>query len=293
MATTNISATMSAENVKTKFKHQIALAKQKAITWDDLSVILYVLTPTVSSMRQLIQTLLEELRSSLANQNPMQIETEFSQNQMLPYQSKNIQQVLGMDHSDGEDSFTDDETEMMEDEFVDVLNDDEMEQSYQGNDQKKTENFSQNIELDVALQNEFITVQNSDLIENEIRLKCIMCDSTFVNKNTLKCHYQFRHRLSDAKAKERVKDSEASFENQDLTISNQNDMEIPTLEFEPQAQSLMIPLTNSDENSPSNLLQAKAKERVKYCESSLGNEFPEENQDLTVNNEYQIKTPTL
>ena len=70
----------------------------------------------------------------------------------------------------------------------------------------------------------------------------------------------------------------------------ENDMEIPTLEFEPQAQSLMIPLTNSDENSPSNLLQAKAKERVKYCESSIGNEFPEENQDLTVNNETFLLT---
>ena len=134
MASTNANQSISAENVKIKFKHQIALAKQKTITWDDLAVILYVLTPTVSSMRELIQTLLEELKTSLANQNPMEIDSGFPQNQMLPFESKNIQQVLGMDHSDGEDSFTDNETEMMEDEFVDVLNDDEIEQSYQGND---------------------------------------------------------------------------------------------------------------------------------------------------------------
>ena len=77
MASTNANQSISAENVKIKFKHQIALAKQKTITWDDLSVILYVLTPTVSTMRQLIQTLIEELKSSLTSQNSIPIVSKF------------------------------------------------------------------------------------------------------------------------------------------------------------------------------------------------------------------------
>ena len=57
------------EKAKMKFKHQIALAKQNKISWEDLGLILDVLTPTFLSMKQLIKTLLDELKIPLSNQN--------------------------------------------------------------------------------------------------------------------------------------------------------------------------------------------------------------------------------
>ena len=47
---------------KMKFKHQIALAKQNKISWEDLASILDVLAPTFLSLKQLIEILLEELK---------------------------------------------------------------------------------------------------------------------------------------------------------------------------------------------------------------------------------------
>lgn len=60
---------MSVENSKSKFKCQIDLAKENKISWGDLAIILDALTPNVTTMKNLISVLLEELRISLTNRN--------------------------------------------------------------------------------------------------------------------------------------------------------------------------------------------------------------------------------
>ena len=61
---------------KMKFKHQIALAKQNKISWEDLASILDVLAPTFLSLKQLIEILLEELKIALRNQDQKSIDFE-------------------------------------------------------------------------------------------------------------------------------------------------------------------------------------------------------------------------
>ena len=97
MATLNKNANTSRENVKDKFKHQIALAKQNKISWEDLAIILDVLTPTFMSLKQLIETLLEELKMSFNNQKAKPNIVENLENKVIKVESDNDQDTQEMD----------------------------------------------------------------------------------------------------------------------------------------------------------------------------------------------------
>ena len=51
-----------ANDPKSKFKHQIGLALERKLSWEDLTLILEALTPTFISMKHLIEVLIQELR---------------------------------------------------------------------------------------------------------------------------------------------------------------------------------------------------------------------------------------
>ena len=93
-------ATIPNENAKMKFKHQIALAKQNKISWEDLALILDVLTPTFLSMKQLIKTLLEELKTSLNNQNTQPTDSEDVENKVIKTESEEVEDAQNLDHMD-------------------------------------------------------------------------------------------------------------------------------------------------------------------------------------------------
>ena len=99
------------ENAKMKFKHQIALAKQNKISWDDLAMILDVLTPTFMSLKQLTETLLEELRISLINQKTMPTDSDSVEDEVIKVESDDDQDAEEMNEiesvSDGEEMPTD------------------------------------------------------------------------------------------------------------------------------------------------------------------------------------------
>ena len=87
-------------DAKMKFKHQIALAKQNKISWEDLALILDVLTPTFLSMKQLIKTLLEELKISLNNQNAKPTESEDVENKVIKTESEEVEDAQNLEHMD-------------------------------------------------------------------------------------------------------------------------------------------------------------------------------------------------
>ena len=102
---------VSKEDAKMKFKHQIALAKQNKISWEDLTMILDVLTPTFMSLKQLTETLLEELRLSLINQKTKPADSEDVAEEVIKVESDDDQDAEEMNEiesvSDGEEMPTD------------------------------------------------------------------------------------------------------------------------------------------------------------------------------------------
>ena len=80
-----------------KFKHQIALAKQNKISWEDLAIILDVLTPTFMSLKQLITTLLEELKTSINNQNTKPTDSVDVEDEVIIVESEDAQDAQEMD----------------------------------------------------------------------------------------------------------------------------------------------------------------------------------------------------
>ena len=102
---------VSKEDAKMKFKHQIALAKQNKISWEDLTMILDVLTPTFMSLKQLTETLLEELRISLINQKTMPTDSDSVEDGVIKVESDDDQDAEEMNEiesvSDGEEMLTD------------------------------------------------------------------------------------------------------------------------------------------------------------------------------------------
>ena len=55
----------SVKNPKAKFKHQIDLAIESKLSWEDLILILDALTPNLMSTKQLVEVLLEEVKQLL------------------------------------------------------------------------------------------------------------------------------------------------------------------------------------------------------------------------------------
>ena len=102
---------VSKEDAKMKFKHQIDLAKQNKISWEDLTMILDVLTPTFMSLKQLTETLLEELRISLINQKTMPTDSDSVEDGVIKVESDDDQDAEEMNEiesvSDGEEMLTD------------------------------------------------------------------------------------------------------------------------------------------------------------------------------------------
>ena len=99
------------DDAKMKFKHQIALAKKNKISWEDLAMILDVLTPTFMSLKQLTETLLEELRISLINQKTMPTDSDSVEDEVIKVESDDDQDAEEMNEiesvSDGEEMLTD------------------------------------------------------------------------------------------------------------------------------------------------------------------------------------------
>ena len=61
------------KDVKIKFKQQIALAKQNQISWEDLAMILDVLTPTFMSLKNNCYAQALVSRDSLQKLDPLQL----------------------------------------------------------------------------------------------------------------------------------------------------------------------------------------------------------------------------
>ena len=124
---------------KMKFKHQIALAKQNKISWEDLASILDVLAPTFLSLKQLIEILLEELKIALRNQDQKSIDFENKEREVTSVkhdQEQKDKHVI--------DCVSDDEIrrieEKLETEKVQITIENEL--SIKGGSIDDTENFS-------------------------------------------------------------------------------------------------------------------------------------------------------
>ena len=69
-----------ANDPKSKFKHQIGLALERKLSWEDLTLILEALTPTFISMKHLIEVLIQELKELQETQiKPLPIKKEVGQ----------------------------------------------------------------------------------------------------------------------------------------------------------------------------------------------------------------------
>ena len=146
---------------KGKFKHQIDLVKENKISWEDLASILDVLTPTFSSLKQLIEILLEELKIALRYQGQKSIDFQNKGREVTT-----IKHVLEDGNEYGIDSVSDDEIRIIEEkskpEKVQIISENEL--SIKGG----TENASVRNESGFA-QNEIpdFNAQVEDNVENE------------------------------------------------------------------------------------------------------------------------------
>ena len=99
--TSNIEESSTNEIEKGKFKHQIDLVKENKISWEDLELIFDVLTPTVMSMKQLIKTLIEELKIALSDQNQESSKSKHNEMEVIEINTEFEREDQDMDEVEG------------------------------------------------------------------------------------------------------------------------------------------------------------------------------------------------
>ena len=212
------------KNVKDKFKHQIALAKQNKITWEDLVLILDVLTPTFVSLKQLIETLLEELKASLNNQKAKTNIAENLEDEVIKIESEDDDQdAQEMDEIESVSNYGEMTTDELELKDVQIptqrksLNQENFPYKVENKlDAETLENEDQVVDEMESISNEQQNgsieergFENAKAAESDIQstiaiCACEICEEVFFHKSNLKNHYRFIHDFPSELAEEKV-----------------------------------------------------------------------------------------